>query len=142
MWVKKPYLIDAKITSPFGDRIHPITGEKKLHKGVDIGLPEGTPLYAPISGKITAGNDVSGYGNWLQLRGKTEQGTEVVFLFGHLKAVTLKSYVNQGENIAVSGNSGASTGPHLHIEVRIFNGKSFDLVDPEKCINFSNGVKK
>jgi murein DD-endopeptidase MepM/ murein hydrolase activator NlpD len=141
MWLPKPYKISARITSPFGDRIHPITKEKKFHKGVDIGLPEGTELFAPLDGEITAGKDVSGYGNWLQLRSKTDQGTEVVFLFAHLKEVVLKSDVKKGELIALSGNTGASTGAHLHFEVRIFNGKDYNLVDPDKYFDLRNEVK-
>lgn len=137
MYLKKPYIIDAKITSPFGERIHPITKQKKFHKGVDIALPESTQLYAPLAGTIISGFDKTGYGNYALINSLTEQGTKVQFLFGHLNRVLLQGIVKQNELFALSGNTGASTGAHLHFEVRIYDGKEYIPQDPTKYVNLA-----
>ena len=135
MWIKKPYIDNFKITSPFGERVHPITKEKKMHNGIDIAMPEGTKLYAPTSGIVGVFSDPKGYGNYISLDAVTEQGTRVQFIFAHLQ----KALVNSGDKviefqeIALSGNTGASTGAHLHLGLKI-NGK---FVNPVDYINFA-----
>ncbi len=113
----------TRITSNFGYRIHPITGAKKLHAGVDIGVPVGTNVYAAESGKVITAGWVQGYGNCVIIM----HDNGLTTLYGHLSsyATSVGQRVNRGDLIAYSGNSGNSTGPHLHFEVRL-NGTAVD----------------
>lgn len=133
MYVKKPFIGDFKVTSPFGMRIHPISKSEKMHNGIDIGMPIGTKLYAPLAGNlITAEDDRAG--KFMQLYCTTEQGNKVTFIFCHLsKFIAEEGPVKEWQEIAVSGNSGTSTGPHLHLGLKI-NG---EFVNPLKYINFA-----
>lgn len=92
-------------------------GDGRGHKGMDIAAPAGTPIYAAEGGKVTyAGRDGSGYGNYIIIR--HENGLET--LYAHCKALYVKKgdSVAAGESIAAVGNTGRSTGNHLHFEVR------------------------
>lgn len=97
----------------------------RLHAGTDVGVPIGTTVRASRSGQVTVSGWVGGYGNCVMI----DHGDGVVTVYGHLNEclVSVGQYVNQGETIALSGNTGRSTGPHLHFEIRI--GGS--AVDPE-----------
>ncbi len=100
------------------------------HPGIDIGVPLGTPLYAPVSGTIEIAGPYGGYGNAVGIR--TADG--YFLLLGHLDsvAVTPGQSVQVGTFIGKSGNTGASTGPHLHIEVRTPDGR---IIDPRTYFN-------
>ncbi|GIO42301.1 M23 family metallopeptidase [Paenibacillus apis] len=113
----------SKITSTFGSRVHPITGIIKLHAGVDIGVPVGTPVYAAKSGKVIFADYMGNAGNAIMIQ---HDGMETRYY--HLNKFKVESgqEVEAGEEIAESGNTGGSTGPHLHFEVRV-NG---DPVNP------------
>ena len=137
MWLKKPYIKHVEITSPFGERIHPITKKIKLHTGVDLGMPSGTKLFAPMDGEVISGVDKGGYGNYLILEAITKQSTRIQFLFGHLKKVLKKGKVTAWEEIALSGNSGSSTGAHLHFEIRIWDGQKYSFENPINYIDFA-----
>ena len=104
-----------RISSYYGYRYHPISNEIRLHRGLDIALPEGTNLYAGIDGVITTGSDPSGYGNYVIISGA--DGVQV--RYAHMKefAVSTGDVVTKGTVIGQSGNTGASTGPHVHVEV-------------------------
>lgn len=110
----------SKITSTFGSRVHPITGLIKLHAGVDIGVPIGTPVYAAKSGKVIFADFLGNAGNAIMIQ--HDGGMETRYY--HLNKVKVESgqTVKAGEEIAESGNTGGSTGPHLHFEVRV-NGE-------------------
>jgi murein DD-endopeptidase MepM/ murein hydrolase activator NlpD len=114
--------------SPYGWRVHPITGRRKFHHGVDVALPVGTPLTAPADGVVVKkGNGPSG-GVTLILKHEDNRHTVYYHLQkpSHLaKGATVK----RGDLIAYSGNTGASTGPHLHFEVRK-SARWGDTVDP------------
>lgn len=122
----KPFGGDFRVTSPFGERIDPITGEKKNHNGIDFACPEGTPIRAVLGGKIfKAGweNDADhsqGYGQrvWVE---STFNDMDVQVVYAHLSSINKKvdDPVDQGGIIGLSGNTGKSTGPHLHVGVRI-----------------------
>jgi len=120
------YSINAK--SPFGWRIHPITKKRKFHHGVDVALPVGTELRAPADGVIVhKGSGASG-GNTLIVK----HAADLFTAYYHLQKPShlLKgTRVQLGENIAHSGNTGASTGPHLHWEVRR-SSRWGDTLDP------------
>ncbi|MGE7828540.1 M23 family metallopeptidase [Paenibacillus sp. NPDC093718] len=113
----------TRITSPFGWRTHPITGVKKLHRGMDIGTPMNTNVYAALDGEITkAGWDSSGGGNTVIIR----HADGMVTKYMHLNSFVIRSgSVKAGQLIAKSGNTGGSTGPHLHFGVEI-NGEPVD----------------
>lgn len=112
------------ITSPFGFRIHPVTGVYTGHTGVDIGCSYGSPVYAAADGTvILASTSYGGYGVAVVI----DHGSGISTLYGHndhLK-VSVGQQVKRGQVIAASGSSGVSTGPHLHFEVRI-NGQYVD----------------
>lgn len=99
------------ITSRFGYRWG------RLHAGTDVGVPTGTTVRASRAGQVTVAGWLGGYGNCVMI----DHGDGVVTVYGHLSeiTVTVGEYVDQGERVALSGNTGRSTGPHLHFEIRI-----------------------
>lgn len=113
---------DARLTSGFGMRFHPVLRVSRLHAGVDFPTPVGTPLYATGDGTVSFAGQRSGYGNVLEvdhpLAGKMTR-------FAHLSRVAPGigpgTAVRRGQVIAYSGNTGLSTGPHLHYEVRLLD---------------------
>ncbi len=109
-----------RITSYFGNRIHPITGQASFHSGIDIGAPTGVPIVAAESGTVILARYYGGYGNCVII----DHGGGMVTVYAH--AHTLNSSVGQnvsrGQRIAAVGSTGFSTGPHLHFEVRINGG--------------------
>ena len=117
------------ITSPFGYRIHPVTGVYTGHTGVDIGVGTGSPVYAAASGTVIVAGTYGGYGYAVVI----DHGSGISTLYGHNSSlnVSVGQNVTQGQVIASSGNTGISTGPHLHFEVRI-NGA---YVDPMSYFN-------
>jgi murein DD-endopeptidase MepM/ murein hydrolase activator NlpD len=114
--------------SPYGPRVHPITKRKTFHHGVDVALPVGTPLTAPADGVVVHKNRTASAGFNLILR---HEGTWHTVYYHLQKAshLPLNSKVKTGDLIAHSGNTGASTGPHLHWELRK-SRKWGDTVDP------------
>lgn len=107
--------LNGPITSPFGYRVHPITGEYRFHSGIDIGVPSDTPVHAADNGIVVFLGVNGGYGNCIMIdHGKYRT------LYGHLGSfkVTPGQEAKKGDVIALSDNSGLSTGPHLHFEVR------------------------
>lgn len=131
------YTINAR--SPFGPRRHPITGRKSFHHGVDVALPTGTPLVAPADGVIVhKGNGPSG---GITLIVKHADNIHTVYYHlqkpSHLNKGTK---VERGEVIAYSGNTGASTGPHLHWEVRT-SRRFGDTTDPVPFLEAEDTVE-
>lgn len=105
------------ITSPFGNRLHPIQGVYKYHSGIDIGnAGYGAPVLAAADGVVTYAGVMSGYGNCVMIN----HGSGIVTLYGHGQTIyaTLGQTVKQGDVIMAVGSTGNSTGPHLHFEVR------------------------
>ncbi len=103
------------ITSGFGMRIHPISGERKIHTGLDFGLPEGTAIYAAKPGKVIITGNNDGYGLYVVV----SHGGEMATLYAHCSKILISEgqEVTAETVIARSGNTGNSTGPHLHFEV-------------------------
>ena len=95
----------------------------RLHAGTDVGVPVGTTVRASRAGQVVTAGWVGGYGNCVMI----DHGDGVWTVYGHLSefSTSVGSYVNQGDQIALSGNTGRSTGPHLHFEIRV-NGSSVD----------------
>jgi len=105
------------VTSEFGWRTHPITGDRKFHNGIDFGASMGTPIYAADSGQVvSAGDKGDGYGNAVIIQ---HQGN-ISTLYGHANKLYVQEgqQVVRGQMIATVGSTGFSTGPHLHFEVR------------------------
>ncbi len=119
----------AKITSPFGYRLHPILKIPKMHTGIDFGSSLNTPVYAAANGKVILVDQNSTYGNYLVL----EHSNGYTSVYAHLAKilVTKGDIITFGSLIGYSGNTGRSTAPHLHYEVRL-NGTP---VDPKGYLN-------
>lgn len=107
------------VTSEFGERVSPFTGVKEFHEGIDIVNQIGTAVVAPADGVVTQAGQHPVYGNTLTI----SHGYGYTTFYGHLSRTATKSgqKVKRGEIIAWLGNTGRSTGPHLHYEVRINN---------------------
>ncbi|NIK25601.1 peptidoglycan DD-metalloendopeptidase family protein [Paenibacillus lupini] len=107
-----------RISSNFGYRIHPITGVKKLHAGIDFAAKQGTDIFAAESGVVLVARVTSGYGNTVII----DHGNGLWTLYGHIRNGGIKvkegQSVKKGQKIAEVGSTGDSTGPHLHFEVR------------------------
>ena len=116
-------------TSGFGRRTAPTKGASTYHKGVDWAVPTGTSVYASCGGTVAKAGWGSGYGYVVYIDHEDGRQTR----YGHLSKVLVKAgqSVKQGERIALSGNTGVSTGPHLHFEILI-NGSQ---VNPLKYLN-------
>lgn len=120
-----PVAADFPISSGYGPRIHPLTKEPgRMHYGIDFACPEGTPVVAAVTGKVVlAGWEDSK--DWMKgfgLRVWQKMGnTEIYVVYGHLSKLACLSsdYVVAGTRIGLSGNTGGSSGPHLHLEMRI-----------------------
>lgn len=117
------------ITSDFGNREHPIYGSEKLHEGIDMRLPMQTPVYATANGIVSFAGQKNGYGNVVII----DHAFGFQTTFAHLDSIDVSAgqFINKGVLVARSGNSGRSTGPHLHYEVR-------HLGTPLNAANFIN----
>lgn len=104
------------ITSPYGYRIHPITGEKNLHRGVDIGAAMGTPIKSVHDGHVISAGDAGDYG--LSIVIEDEKGYQSRYAHCSSLSVTVGQEVKRGDIIAAVGSTGVSTGPHLHLEIK------------------------
>ncbi len=112
----------GRISSPFGMRTHPITGIYKLHTGMDIARPTGTPIRAAATGRVVFAGWKGAYGVTVII----DHGSGVATLYGHCQSGSIRvctgQTVSRGQTIARCGSTGWSTGPHLHFEVR-HNGR-------------------
>jgi murein DD-endopeptidase MepM/ murein hydrolase activator NlpD len=115
--------VDGLITSGFGPRSSPGGVGSTNHEGIDFGVPEGTPIRAAKSGTVIIASYQGGYGNYTCI----DHGSGLSTCYGHQSSFAVSSgqSVDQGQIIGYSGNTGASTGPHLHFEVRV-NGVAQD----------------
>lgn len=111
----------GRLTSGFGYRRHPVLGYTKLHTGVDFGAPIGTAVYAAADGVIEKAGRFSSYGNYIRLRHSAKMSTAYAHLSRYGKGIRPGTRVKQGQIIGYVGNTGRSTGPHLHFEV-LMNG--------------------
>lgn len=127
----EPLDIDYYITSDYGLRVHPVTGEESFHYGIDLGVPVGSPVLAVEDGTIlTVGYQADGAGNYVTIEHSDGYLTKYFHLDSYI--VAEGEAVSKGQIIGYSGNTGTSTGPHLHFEVWL-NGES---VDPKSVIVF------
>lgn len=120
----------GRISDHYGYRTHPVLHHKQMHAGLDFAMPVGTPIYATANGVVLSAGIQPGYGHMVEIRHNFGFGTR----YGHLNgkyAVKQGDFVRKGDIIAYSGNSGLSTGPHLHYEIRFIS-------KPLNPINFVN----
>ncbi len=117
------------VTSPFGYRIHPVYGVRRLHAGTDMRAACGTPVYAAEDGEVVRAGVGSGYGNLVVIDHDTVAGRSVATTSAHLSrfAVGVGESVSRGDLIAYSGSTGVGTACHLHFEVRV-SGVAEDAV--------------
>jgi len=117
------------ITSRFGMRMHPIDKVMKMHRGVDISAPIGTPVYCPRDGQVVAAGFSKSEGNYVRVR-----SGELIFVFMHLSAYSVATghKVRKRQQIGKVGNTGHTTAPHLHFEVH----RNLVPVNPEPYIEF------
>ena len=118
----------APITSAFGWRTHPLSQDRRLHTGTDLGALWGTPVVAAFSGEVQVADWVGGYGVTVLLN-HPDQDRQT--LYGHLSEIFVKpgEWVTQGEVIGRVGSTGNSTGPHLHFELRQWHGDGWVAID-------------
>jgi len=117
------------VTSPFGNRNSPFSGILKFHEGMDIAAQTGTPIVSPADGVIIKAGFGTGYGHMVEI----SHGYGIRTLFAHNSRLNVKAgqRIKRGDVIAYVGDSGSSTGPHLHYEVRV-NGLP---VNPVRYLN-------
>ena len=124
------------LTSPFGMRVHPITGERKMHTGTDFAAPDGTPILAAADGTVTVAEFSGGYGGLIVIEHIID-GKTVATAYAHMWQsgihVRPGDRVSAGQHIGDVGSSGMSTGAHLHFEVRPggTNGEAIDAARAE-----------
>jgi murein DD-endopeptidase MepM/ murein hydrolase activator NlpD len=107
----------ARLTSPFGLRVHPIYGTVRLHTGLDLAAPLGTPIKAAADGVVVSAGARGGYG----LAVVIDHGGALATLYGHMSRLDVEpgDAVRRGDQIGLVGSTGASTGPHVHFEARV-----------------------
>jgi len=128
--------VRGRITNYFGPAEHPFTKNWYLHKGVDLAYRIGTPVVATANGKVVEKKfEPMGFGHYIVIRHKYGFYTK----YAHLRTVTVREgeEVTQGQVIGTLGNTGLSTGPHLHYEVRIGS----QVVDPMRYLSIKSGLK-
>lgn len=116
----------ARISSRFGNRMHPILRQRLFHDGWDIPKPLGTPVYPSRSGRVVFAGWINGYGNVVDIK----HSDRAISRYGHLSKIAVKEgdAVEKGKTLLGKvGSSGMSTGPHLHFEIRDSRGR---VVDP------------
>ena len=110
----------GRISDHYGYRTHPVLHHRQMHAGLDFAMPVGTPIYATANGVVLSVGIQPGYGHMVEIRHNFGFGTR----YGHLNGkylVKQGDFVRKGDIIAYSGNSGLSTGPHLHYEIRFIS---------------------
>ena len=124
-----PLPVGGTITSQFGHRADPFTGEVSYHSGTDISVPEGTPILAAADGTVTTANATDPWGGSYGYHVILDHGGGVETLYAHCSAICVVpgQTVRQGEVIGYVGHTGRATGDHLHLEVRV-NGERADAM--------------
>ncbi len=124
-----PLPAPVPITSGFGWRRHPILGDRRMHRGTDLGAPHGTPVVAAFSGRVTTARSLRGYG--LTVTVEHESGAQDS-LYAHLSEIAVRpgQWVQAGAMLGRVGSTGLSTGPHLHFELRQRTAEGWQHFDP------------
>ena len=113
-WIKP--VTGYTLTSPFGMRVHPVLGYERMHNGIDMACPQGTPIYAARSGRVTAASyQAGGAGNYVSINHL--DGFSSIYMHMTHYVVSVGQTVAQGQIIGYVGSTGISTGPHLHFGI-------------------------
>ena len=132
---------NATVTCEFGSRIHPVTGKKSFHTGIDLAGSWHSNIMSVSNGKVVSAGIQTGYGNCIEIEHKTNEGKVYYTFYAHLARIDVidGQEVVQGSVIGIQGgdpdkdpNPGYSTGTHLHFEIR--NSKDGDFVNPRKYL--------
>ncbi|MCG8511192.1 MAG: M23 family metallopeptidase, partial [Rhodospirillales bacterium] len=107
----------ARLSSRYGKRKHPILGFTKMHRGVDFAAPKGTPIYAAGDGRVEASGWNGTYGKYVRIRHNSEYSTAYAHMSRIARSAGKGKRVRQGQVIGYVGNTGRSTGAHLHYEI-------------------------
>ncbi len=130
------------LTSEYGPRVHPISGESSFHTGTDFAAPDGAPILAAADGTVTVAESSGGYGGLIVIE-HTLNGQTVATAYGHIWETGIHvqpgDTVTAGQHIGDIGSSGNSTGPHLHFEVRT-GGTDGEHTDPAAWLNDHDGA--
>ena len=112
-------VINGRVSSEFGQRVHPISKDLRFHTGIDIAADTGTPIYAAFDGEVL----FAGYDKWNGNHLKIKHDNKIVTVYCHCESLKVKKgeKIRAGEVVATVGSTGSSTGPHLHFELRIDN---------------------
>ncbi len=133
-----PLSVPSPISSLFGFRIHPISGDQRFHAGTDIAAAQGTPVLAAQDGVVSAAGEAGGYGLMVVLRHDLEEA-ELESRYAHLSEIFVESgkAVKKGDVVGLVGSTGNSTGPHLHFEMRQMTATGWVLVNPDGLVQSS-----
>lgn len=109
-------------------RTHPVTGKQQMHSGVDLGMPTGTPIYAVADGQVESARELGNCGNGVRIN----HSGGYMSVYCHASKLLIKQgqSVKSGDTIALVGSTGMSTGPHLHLGMKL-NG---EWIDPKKVV--------
>jgi murein DD-endopeptidase MepM/ murein hydrolase activator NlpD len=120
--------VRGPLNSRFGMRQSPWTGEPEFHRGLDISANRGTAVLAPASGTVFFAGNGGEYGTTLIL----DHGNYLRSLYGHLQEIRVKQgeHVERGQMVALTGNTGRTSGPHLHYEIQVHG----QAVDPRQFL--------
>ncbi len=133
-----PLSAAAPITSAFGWRQHPISGDRRFHSGTDLGASQGMPVLAAATGRVTGAKSMGGYG----LAVTIEHDGSYETLYGHMSELMVRSgeMVRSGQVIGLVGSTGSATGPHLHFELRRQSSKGWITLDPADLLRQAQNV--
>ncbi|MFK8183854.1 MAG: peptidoglycan DD-metalloendopeptidase family protein [Phormidesmis sp.] len=133
-----PLAIPSPITSLFGFRVHPVTGQQRFHAGTDLGAEYGTPVLATQDGTVVSADYAGGYGLMVVLDHEVEE-TQLQSRYAHLSDILVEpgSTVKKGDVIGLVGSTGVSTGPHLHFEMLQNTADGWVLVNADGLVQNS-----
>ena len=130
-----PLSTSTQVGSPFGWRVHPITGKKRLHSGMDFAAPEGAPVLAATGGRVISAGVLGGYGKTVVI----EQAGRMQTRYAHLSHISVQAgqELAAGTPIGAVGSTGRSTGPHLHFEMLAFTPDGWIAIDPAPGVQYA-----
>jgi murein DD-endopeptidase MepM/ murein hydrolase activator NlpD len=130
-----PLANPAPQTSRFGWRVHPISGNRRFHAGIDLGAPAGAPIVAAATGRVVVANWHGGYGKTVVI----EHNGQLQTLYGHMSEIFVQEgqEIRQGTVIGLVGSTGNSTGPHLHFETHAATNDGWIAVDPNQEVQLA-----
>ncbi len=132
-----PLHTPTQVGSPFGWRVHPISGKKRLHAGMDFEAPEGAPVVSATAGRVISAGWLGGYGKTIVIEREGRLQTR----YAHLSSVSVQpgQELQAGTLIGAVGSTGRSTGPHLHFEILVATPEGWIAIDPAPGVQYALG---